>query len=195
MITMIHSLTVYKWQQNKSRVVFNSTVHLSIPGPDLWRRCSVWRCVDPACVVWAVLRIGRLDRRQSLVRPHLTRPAVLVHQALGALPVLAVLSSPTSSEGVWTWEVRNSVRTTPTRILTANLTEEVWSVETPPRHGEGAALSEAEISQTLASPEGTALRVPAAAGSLERQIAVLTLFTEISQPTGVPKNNASENWR
>ena len=97
--------------------------------------------------------------RGSLVWPHLINfRAVLVHQALGALPVPAVLSSPTSSEGVWTGEVSNSVRATPTRILTANLTEEVRSVETPPRHREGP------------SPEGTALRVPAAAGSLQRQI-------------------------
>ena len=67
--------------------------------------------------------------------------------------------------------MRNSVRASLTRILTANVTEEVRSVETPPRHGVRSALSDAVISHTLlASPEDAALRVPAAAGSLQRQI-------------------------
>ena len=137
-----------------------------------------------AFVLGAVLKIERLDRIHSLLWSHLIKSrAVLARQALGALPVLAVLSSPGSSEGVWTLEVRNSARATPTRILTSHLTEEVRSVETPPRHREGP------------SPEGTALRVPAAAGSLQRQIVAPRLLTEISQPTGVPKNNASESWR
>ena len=124
----------------------------------------------------------KVKQETVLVWPHLIRPpAVLGLQALGTLPVLAVLSSSASSEGVWTLEVRNSARATPTRILTSHLTEEVRSVETPPRRGVRSAWSDAVISHTLlASPEDAALRVHAAAGSLQKNSCDDTLYRYLS---------------
>ena len=80
------------------------------------------------------------------------------------------------------------------RILTAHVTEEVGPVETPPRHGVGAALSEAEyelVAQALTPPEGAALGVSAAAGALNRQ-SLSPLLLGPPQLTGVPKNIASD---
>ena len=145
----------YSYNNKQHRILLSSVAGSSFSPCDAVVVRAVLRWYGETGLVWVIL--------SYLIEPG----TVLILQALGALPVPAVLLPPPSPQHIYNQE---SDRASLAEILTAHVTEEVRSVQTPPWHRVGSALSEAEdelIAKTLRSPEGPTLRVPAAGWALQ----------------------------